>query len=211
MSTTSLGVWEESNYTSFMLWDIDREFQNACEAYEQMMAKSRRRKTRWQCIAGSKKEDPLEEALSLGRQVQKVFKEGKALFGSRFEKGDCTSIHSFLIYIYIYWSLTFHPNSDMPHHPFRPTPPPPTRNPRPPPRLHRTPYPPLPHLPAHRHPPPRRPQHPPRNPPRPPRPNITPKITPNSHYPPTATLLHRVLPLRHPTTNRPPETKPKPP
>ncbi|KAF2639098.1 hypothetical protein P280DRAFT_470499 [Massarina eburnea CBS 473.64] len=90
MSALFSGVWEESNNTFFMLWDIDREFQNAHELYGQWMAKNRRRRSAWQCIAGSSKEDPLEKALSLGRHVQKAIEEGKEAFGWRYERGDST-------------------------------------------------------------------------------------------------------------------------
>ncbi|KAF1948427.1 hypothetical protein CC80DRAFT_431621 [Byssothecium circinans] len=88
MSVIFSGVWEDSHYTSFLLWDIDREFRNAHEAYEQWMSKSRRRRSTWQCIASTNKEDPLEKALSLGRHVDKALQEGKEAFGSRFERGD---------------------------------------------------------------------------------------------------------------------------
>lgn len=85
----SWGSWEESDYASFLLWDIDREFQNAYEAYEQWLARNRRRRSAWQCITGSTQEDALGKALSLGRHVQKLIDDGKEAFGSRFERGDC--------------------------------------------------------------------------------------------------------------------------
>ncbi|KAF2256790.1 hypothetical protein BU26DRAFT_558227 [Trematosphaeria pertusa] len=91
----SWGSWEESDYASFLLWDIDREFQNAYEAYEQWLARNRRRRSAWQCITGSTQEDALGKALSLGRHVQKLIDDGKEAFGSRFERGD-SSCHTIL-------------------------------------------------------------------------------------------------------------------
>lgn len=82
--------WNDSQSISFVLWDIDREFQNSHEAYEQWLAKTRRKKSTWKCIARSNNEDPLEKSLSLGGHVMKAIKEGKEAFGSTFEKGDCT-------------------------------------------------------------------------------------------------------------------------
>ncbi|PVI05854.1 hypothetical protein DM02DRAFT_515831 [Periconia macrospinosa] len=83
-------AWDESHYTAFLLWDIDREFQNAYEAYQRWLTKNLRKKSSWQCIAKSNKEDPLEKALSLGGHVVKAIKEGRETFGSSFERGDST-------------------------------------------------------------------------------------------------------------------------
>lgn len=83
------GSWDEKHYTSFLLWDIDREFQNAHEAYEQWLSRSRRKRFAWECMAGSSREDALAKALSLGRQVRKMIEAGQEAFGRRFERGDC--------------------------------------------------------------------------------------------------------------------------
>jgi hypothetical protein len=83
--------WENSQHTSFTLWDIDREFQNAHEAYEQWQARNRRRRPVWACLSVKSQDDELGRALSLGRQVQRLLEVGKELFGTRFEQGDCTS------------------------------------------------------------------------------------------------------------------------
>lgn len=83
--------WEKSQHTSFTLWDIDREFQNAHEAYEQWQARNRRRRPVWACLSVKSQDDELGRALSLGRQVQRLLELGKELFGTRFEQGDCTS------------------------------------------------------------------------------------------------------------------------
>lgn len=81
--------WEKAHYTSFMIWDIDREFQNAYEAYEEWMIKNRKRRSAWECIGGKGQDDALGKALSLGREVQKVMETGRHQFGSKFEQGDC--------------------------------------------------------------------------------------------------------------------------
>lgn len=80
--------WEKSQHTSFTLWDIDREFQNAYEAYEQWQARHQRRRPLWACFATKNQDDALGKALSLGRQVQRLMENGKELFGTRFEQGD---------------------------------------------------------------------------------------------------------------------------
>ncbi|CAO2650943.1 Nn.00g092400.m01.CDS01 [Neocucurbitaria sp. VM-36] len=80
--------WEKSPHTSFTLWDIDREFQNAHDAYEQWQAKNRRRRPLWACFGVKSQDDTLSKALRLGRQVQRLMETGKELFGSRFEQGD---------------------------------------------------------------------------------------------------------------------------
>ncbi|KAF1852087.1 uncharacterized protein K460DRAFT_299829 [Cucurbitaria berberidis CBS 394.84] len=80
--------WEKSQHTSFTLWDIDREFQNAYEAYEQWQAKHRRSRPLWACFGVKSQDDALGKALSLGRQVQRLMETGKQLFGRRFEQGD---------------------------------------------------------------------------------------------------------------------------
>ncbi|KAF2036117.1 hypothetical protein EK21DRAFT_96096 [Setomelanomma holmii] len=82
--------WEKSQHTSFILWDIDREFQNANEAYEQYQARHRRKRTGWACLGMKSQDDALAKALSLGRQAQRLLETGKALFGARFEQGDST-------------------------------------------------------------------------------------------------------------------------
>ena len=81
--------WEKSHYATFTLWDIDREFQNANEAYEQCLTRDRRRRTTWKCFGVKNQDDQLAKALSLGRQVEEVMKSGQEAFGVTFEKGDC--------------------------------------------------------------------------------------------------------------------------
>jgi hypothetical protein len=81
--------WENSHHASFTLWDIDREFQNANEAYEQCLTRDRRKRTPWKCFGVQNQDDRLAKALSLGRQVEEVIKSGQETFGATFEKGDC--------------------------------------------------------------------------------------------------------------------------
>ncbi len=83
--------WENTQHTSFTLWDIDREFQNANEAYEQWQARHRTfsRRAIWACLRTKNQDDALAKALSLGRQVQRLMEAGKSLYGARFEQGDC--------------------------------------------------------------------------------------------------------------------------
>ena len=90
MSDTTSGSWDEPHHTSFLLWDIDREFQNAHEAYEEWLAKNRRKRAMWKCIAGGNEEDALGKTLSLGRRVQKCIEDGQETYGSRFDRVDCT-------------------------------------------------------------------------------------------------------------------------
>ncbi|KAJ4369014.1 hypothetical protein N0V83_006096 [Neocucurbitaria cava] len=81
-------TWEKSQHTSLALWDIDREFQNAYEAYQQWQAKNGRKRPVWACLRGKRQDDTLSKALRLGRQIQRLMETGKELFGSRFEEGD---------------------------------------------------------------------------------------------------------------------------
>jgi hypothetical protein len=76
----------------FTLWDIDREFQSACEAYEQWQARHNRKRSVWGCLGMKHQDDALGKALSLGRQVQRLMEVGKEAFGRRFEEGDCMSL-----------------------------------------------------------------------------------------------------------------------
>lgn len=86
---TSNGVqWGESQHTSLTLWDIDREFQQAHKAYEQWEARHRRTRPVWTCFGIRTKEDAVDRALRLGRQVQRLMENGKQRFGARFEQGD---------------------------------------------------------------------------------------------------------------------------
>ena len=80
---------EKSQYASLTLWDIDREFQNAHETYEQIQAVTRRKRTTWECIGGKNQEDQLAKSLCLGRLVQEVVESGTEAFGATFERGDC--------------------------------------------------------------------------------------------------------------------------
>jgi hypothetical protein len=82
-------TWEKSQQTSFLLWDLDREFQNSYEAYEQWQARNRRGRSAWICFGVKNQDDVLGKALSLGRQVQRLMECGKELYGTRFEQGDC--------------------------------------------------------------------------------------------------------------------------
>ncbi|KAL5442968.1 hypothetical protein PMIN06_008876 [Paraphaeosphaeria minitans] len=86
--STSTESWLEDTWTSFLLWDIGREFQNAHEAYERRMTNNPRRRSTWECISGSSKEDPLDRSLRLGSRVQKVTQDGQRRFGQKFDKGD---------------------------------------------------------------------------------------------------------------------------
>ncbi|KAF2446875.1 hypothetical protein P171DRAFT_240701 [Karstenula rhodostoma CBS 690.94] len=88
--STSTESWSEDTWTSFLLWDIEREFQSAHEAYERWMTKNPRRRSAWECISRSSKEDPLGRSLRLGTQVQKAIQDGQRKFGQRFDKGDTT-------------------------------------------------------------------------------------------------------------------------
>jgi hypothetical protein len=97
MSDTTSGSWEEPHYTSFLLWDIDREFQNAREAYEEWLSKNRRRRALWKCIVGGSEEDTLSRTLNLGRRVQKCVEDGQEEFGARFDRGDCMlALHNYM-------------------------------------------------------------------------------------------------------------------
>lgn len=87
-SKTSSACGLDDTWTSFLLWDIEREFQTAHEAYEQWMRKTQRRRSTWDILAGSRKEDPLHRSLRLGSQVQKAVQEGQRKFGQKFDKGD---------------------------------------------------------------------------------------------------------------------------
>jgi len=82
-------IWEKAQQAFLTLWDIDREFQNAHEAYEQWQARNRRKRSSWACLGVKNHEDALAKALSLGREVQRVMERGADLYGSRFEQGDC--------------------------------------------------------------------------------------------------------------------------
>jgi hypothetical protein len=83
-------IWEKSQQAFLTLWDIDREFERAHEAYEQWQARNRRKRSTWACLGVKPQDDALGKSLSLGRQVQRVMESGKELFGSRFEQGDST-------------------------------------------------------------------------------------------------------------------------
>ncbi|KAF9698270.1 hypothetical protein EKO04_003366 [Ascochyta lentis] len=83
-------TWNKSQHTSFLLWDIDREFQNAYELYEQLQAKSGHKRSAWSRLAVRSPDDGLAKALSLGREVRNFMETGKKRFGARFEQGDST-------------------------------------------------------------------------------------------------------------------------
>ncbi|KAF2866180.1 hypothetical protein BDV95DRAFT_505474 [Massariosphaeria phaeospora] len=82
--------WEKSHYATFTLWDIDREFQNAHEAYEQYLSRDRKGRSfsSWRCFGRTGQDDVLAKALSLGRNLQNLLDSGKEEFGSKFERGD---------------------------------------------------------------------------------------------------------------------------
>lgn len=81
-------TWNKSQHTSLLLWDIDREFQNAYELYEQLQAKSGYRRSAWSRLTVKSQDDVLAKALSLGREVRNFMDTGKKRFGTRFEEGD---------------------------------------------------------------------------------------------------------------------------
>ena len=84
-------TWNKSQHTSFLLWDIDRGFQNAYELYEQLQAKSGRKRSAWSRIAIKNQDDVLATALNLGREVKNFMETGERRFGTRFEEGDGAS------------------------------------------------------------------------------------------------------------------------
>lgn len=88
--------WDKPQHTNLTLWDIDREFQDAHEAYEQWQARHRRTRSKWACFGTKNRDDAVGKALSLGRQVQRIMEQGKERFGARFEEGDtkCNTILS---------------------------------------------------------------------------------------------------------------------
>lgn len=81
-------TWNKSQHTSFLLWDIDREFQNAYELYDQIKTKSGCNRSFWSRLAVKNQDDVLAKALGLGREVRSLMKMGKERFGARFEQGD---------------------------------------------------------------------------------------------------------------------------
>jgi hypothetical protein len=81
-------IWEKAQQSFLTLFDIDREFQNAHEAYEQWQARHRRKRSAWACLGVKSQDDALGKVLSLGREVRRVMDTGKELYGSRFEQGD---------------------------------------------------------------------------------------------------------------------------
>jgi hypothetical protein len=82
---------DKPQHSFLTLWDIDREFENSHEAYEQWQARQRRKRSAWACLGVKHHDDALGKALSLGRDVQRVMETGKELFGTRFERGDSMS------------------------------------------------------------------------------------------------------------------------
>ncbi|KAL6153335.1 hypothetical protein ACJQWK_11632 [Exserohilum turcicum] len=88
--------WEKTQHTALTLWDIDRVFQDAHEAYEQWQARHRHTRSKWICFGGKNRDDAVGRALSLGRQIQRIMESGKEAFGERFEEGDqkCNTILS---------------------------------------------------------------------------------------------------------------------
>jgi hypothetical protein len=83
-------TWNKLRHTSALLWDIDREFWNAYELYEQLPAKQISKRSSWVCLAVKSQDDMLAKTLNLGREVSSLMEAGIKRFGSRFEDGDCT-------------------------------------------------------------------------------------------------------------------------
>jgi hypothetical protein len=83
--------WNKTQHTSFLLWDIDREFQNAYELYEQLQVKSGRKRSAWSRLAIRNQDDALAKALDLGREVKNLMEMGTRRSGARFEEGDGSS------------------------------------------------------------------------------------------------------------------------
>lgn len=83
-------AWNKSRHTSFLLWDIDHEFRNAYELYEQLPVETRRKRSAWTRFALKSPEDVLTKALTLGREVRALMDTGTKRFGARFEEGDST-------------------------------------------------------------------------------------------------------------------------
>ena len=125
-----LHCWEKPHYASFTLWDIDREFQDSHEAYEQYLSRNRRKRTTWECFGGRNQDDELAKALSLGRHVRELMKSGQGAFGTRFEKGDCMSA-PLMTETWERDLSKLTEDSNMLRHSLRPTPPRPARNQRP--------------------------------------------------------------------------------
>lgn len=86
-------TWNKSQHTSFLLWDIDREFRNAYELYEQLQARSDIKRSAWVRLTVKSQDDVLAKALNLGREVIHFMETGKKRFGARFEEGDCEYDH----------------------------------------------------------------------------------------------------------------------
>ena len=86
-------AWEKDNWTTFTVWDIDRAFQEAHDAYALIQQRSRKKRTMLQACFGIKgaDEDELGRSLGLGRQVKEIMELGRDTIGSKFEKGDCKS------------------------------------------------------------------------------------------------------------------------
>jgi hypothetical protein len=109
--------WDKSQQqTSLLLWDIDREFQDAYEAYGQWQARHRRTRSKWACFGTKNRDDAVGKALSLGRQIQRLMEQGKEEFGARFEEGDCKSN------MIVLYGLKLTPISKMSYHPLRTAP-----------------------------------------------------------------------------------------
>lgn len=81
-------MWNKSQHTSFLLWDIEREFKNAYELYERLQVKTGAKRSAWSRLAVKAPNDGLAKALSLGREIRKFMENGKNRFGAHFEQGD---------------------------------------------------------------------------------------------------------------------------
>ncbi len=93
-------MWNKTQHTSFLLWDIDREFCNAYELYEQLQAKSGHKRSTWARLTVKGQQDSLSKALNLGRDVRNAMENGKKRFGARFEEGDCMHNDGMNIWLY---------------------------------------------------------------------------------------------------------------
>jgi hypothetical protein len=82
-------AWDKPQHTFLLLWDIDCEFRDIYQIYDQLPTRVTRRRVAWMRLGMDNQDDTLRKSLSLGKEIKSLMEIGKERFGTRFEQGDC--------------------------------------------------------------------------------------------------------------------------
>jgi hypothetical protein len=84
-------AWDKPQHTFLLLWNLDSEFQDTYQIYDQLSTKTGRKRHSWMRLGLESQDETLRKNLCLGKEIKGLMETGKERLGTQFERGDCES------------------------------------------------------------------------------------------------------------------------